>query len=159
MSEYAVQHFASLELCPSHAITCWVDVYDRSPSDEGAVRLRCGYIHDAVEVDDLLAQLEAFLPLERWEELLICRPGDWLQARKVVSPDDLTMDTRAQQRYAGGRGPRLQTQWKLDTPHSHNMIFHSDSKQQLVIVRKKYSRASAEAWHERWPKATGRDYE
>ena len=134
MSQYAVDGCASLDLCPSDAITCWVEVYDRSPSEEGAVRLRCGYISDTVETPHLIKKLKEFLPLESWKELLICSPGDWLQARQLVRPEDLSMDMRSNY----GRGPILQTELKLEG--WHDIIFHNDSKglgkQQLVIVRK-----------------------
>jgi len=83
---------ASLQLCPCAAVKCWVDVYDRRQSEEGDVRLRCGYISDTVEAVDLIVQLEKFLPLERWKELLLCSPGDWLQPRVLIRPEDLSLD-------------------------------------------------------------------
>jgi hypothetical protein len=119
----------SSALCPCAAVKCWVEVYDKKPQYEGAVRLRCGYISDVVEACDLLAQLEKLLPLEEWKELLCCSPGDFKNFCLLVSSGDL-----------GNANPRTQAEFRLDMPGYHRLIFHNESKalgkQQLVIVRR-----------------------
>ncbi len=157
MSEYRVVQrasCASLELCPSDAVTCWVDVYDRKPQHEGAVRLRCGYISDAVEPEDLLSQLEEFLPLDQWKQLICCSPGDFGERFcLLVSSTDLA-----------GPHPRMRVLDRLGVPGYHNLIFHNEAnglgKQQLVIVRKRFTGAWTKTWSEQWPVAPGgREYD
>jgi hypothetical protein len=108
---------------------CFVEVYDRKPQYEGAVRLRCGYISEAVEAIDVLEQLCELLPLEQWKQLICCSPGDFKSFCLLVSSRDL-----------GNAYPRAQAEFKLDSPGYHELMFHNDSKalgkQQLVIVRR-----------------------
>ncbi len=149
MSEYKVHSgdCKSLELCPCDAVKCWVEVYDRKPQYEGAVRLRSGYISDvSVEAEDLLKQLEELLPLSEWKEVLCCSPGDFKSFLLIVSESDLE-----------NAHPRMRVEDRLDRPGYHNLIFHNEAKalgkQQLVIVRRR-----ADPWNERRPEGPGRDY-
>jgi hypothetical protein len=102
---------------------CWVEVYDKNPYDKTAVRLRCDYISEA---GDTLEQLCALLPLEEWDEVCCCSPGQFWSSTSIVDIDynHANARTRAESRLA----------------QFHNWIFHGESQgkgiQQLVIVRR-----------------------
>jgi hypothetical protein len=105
------------------ATSCWVEVYDKDPSDKTAVRLRCGYI---TEADDMLERLCTLLPLEEWDEVYCCSPGAFWMPRKLFLSSD---------RWHANLQDKLEAKKKL--------VFHNDSegfdKQQLVIVRRSLS--------------------
>ena len=103
------------------ATTCWVEVYDQDPSvksDKTAVRLRCGYISEA---DDMLEGLCRLLPLEEWDQLYCCSPGEFSTNTKLFWP------------LSGGRVEKVKDRLEA----KNKLIFHDDrSKKQLVIVRR-----------------------
>jgi hypothetical protein len=114
----------------SAATSIWVEVYDSNPSykhpeENPPVRLRCGYIR---EVDNVLEQLCALLPLEDWDELYCCVQGQIGSPFVIVHPCDLQNKT--------DRHTCVQNTLKT----FNKVIFHSESrgfpKQQLVIVRR-----------------------
>jgi len=103
--------------------TCWVEVYDQDPSvksDKTAVRLRCGYISEA---DNMLEGLFRLLPLEEWDQMYCCLPGEFSTNTKLFRPLS-----------DGGR------EQVIDILEEKNkLVFHNDSeagKMQLVIVRR-----------------------
>jgi hypothetical protein len=103
------------------ATTCWVEVYDQDPSvksDKTAVRLRCGYI---TEADDMLEGLCRLLPLEEWDQVYCCSPGEF------------STNTKLFWLLSGGRGEQVRDRLQA----KKNLVFHNEaSKKQLVIVRR-----------------------
>jgi hypothetical protein len=101
------------------ATSCWVEVYDQDPiSDKTAVRLRCGYISEA---DDMLEGLCALLPIEEWDQVYCCSPGEFSTNTKLFMP------------LSGGRPEQVRDRLEAN----NKLVFHDDqAKKQLVIVRR-----------------------
>jgi hypothetical protein len=105
----------------SAATSCWVEVYDKDPYDKTAVRLRCSYIREA---DNMLERLEALLPLEEWQAVLCCSPGQYQSSTNIVGYYDI-------------QKTRIEVENILEA--RNELVFHNDSeagKKQLVIVRR-----------------------
>jgi hypothetical protein len=103
------------------ANTCWVEVYDKDPYDKTAVRLRCGYISQA---DDMLEGLCRLLPLEEWDRVYCCSPGQYWNSTTIFG-------------YHDKHKMRMEVEDILEA--RNKLVFHNDSeddKLQLVIVRR-----------------------
>jgi hypothetical protein len=103
------------------ATSCWVEVYDKDPYDKTAVRLRCGYIR---ELGNMLEQLCALLPLEEWDSVYCCSPGQYWSSTNIFGYNDK-------------HKTRMEVEDILEA--RNKLVFHNDSeadKMQLVIVRR-----------------------
>ncbi len=66
------------------------EVYDKYPDDNTAVLLKANYISEA---GDTLAQLCALLPLEEWDEVISCKPGNFWSCTLIVARSDIDNDS------------------------------------------------------------------
>ncbi len=112
--------------------SCYVEVYNKYPDDETAVLLKANYISEA---GDMLAQLCELLPLEEWDEVLSCVPGNYWSTTQIVSRSDIDNDPKCGARAYPDARARVRS--KFATLRTY--IFPKDSneaRKQLVIVRR-----------------------
>jgi hypothetical protein len=125
-------HEKELEVCKKEATSCWVEVYDKHPAEKTAERLRCGYM---TEADDKLWRLSLLLPLEEWDTVYCCRPGEYLKCTNLVETSQHRTDDSRREHV------RNWVQERLESTQTNQLIFPDDRlsyKQQLVIVKRKH---------------------
>jgi len=111
---------------------CYVEVYDKFPTDKTAVLLKAIYISAG---GDTLAQLCTLLPLEEWQEVISCKERNFWSSTLIVSPSDIDNKPACGARVYPD--PRTRVRSKL--AHLHSYIFPNDpdeARKQLVIVRR-----------------------
>ena len=110
---------------------CYVEVYDKFPTDQTAVLLKAIYISAG---GDTLAQLCTLLPLEEWSDVLSCKRGNFWSTTQIVSPSDIDNSPAGENVYPD---PRTRVRNRL--AYFRSYIFPNDpheARRQLVIVRR-----------------------